>query len=480
MEETRVLLVFPGSLCGGRWADGPRLKPEMVGLFSELRRGGFAVDALDLEIELGNPRDTTGREAFLMRVEGLLAARPADLVVISCWSALQYTATVAVAQTVRRLHPAAVIAVEGYHVSVRPNDFNGEAAPFDWLVAGEAEEAVLDVARAIAGGDRRIGLCRSLEGAPLPLDEEHRPRLADYPYAGEGLAEVTLSLSRGCPYTAPACLLRPGGLGWHAYPPEVALALVDEAVGLRPRHVRVLDPAFGFEAAWRRTMLGLLGDRRDPVVSVASRPEALTRRDVEMLYGARLHLRLDVGTLSRELLSRTGLAPQPRKAVEQALDLLAYINAKGLVATVGFTFNRPGETRETAAETLDALERFVAQAPNASVTLQAQSWAFLPAGDSAADVEAPAQRFGTRILEDEWWKRAVDAQAAATAVIASHELSDLPAGDESYWRSRFEDLRGRLSEKLTNSARHGLRSHNTVGSEAGGVPHGWWAGGRWH
>ena len=60
MHETRVLLVFPGSLYGGRWADGPRVKPELVQLFTELRRAGFDTDVLDLEAELGNPADDVG------------------------------------------------------------------------------------------------------------------------------------------------------------------------------------------------------------------------------------------------------------------------------------------------------------------------------------------------------------------------------------------------------------------------------------
>ena len=101
MQETRVLLVFPGSLYGGRWADGPRVKPELVQLFTELRRAGYEADVLDLEAELGNPADDTARESFLQIADGLLAEREADLVVVSCWSALQYTAAVAVAERVR-------------------------------------------------------------------------------------------------------------------------------------------------------------------------------------------------------------------------------------------------------------------------------------------------------------------------------------------------------------------------------------------
>ena len=335
MAETGVLLVFPGSLYGGRWADGPRVKPELVQLLTELRRAGYSADVLDLEAELGNPADDVARESFLQIADGLLAEREADLVVISCWSALQFTAAVSVAERVRRQWPDAVIAVEGYHVSVRPDDFNDPGAPFDWLIVGEAESAVVTLAGQVAAGERETGACHSLEGTPLPLDTEHLPDYATYPYAAEGLPELGLFLSRGCPYNAPACLLRPGGGGWHAYPPDVAVAAIERVAALRPKRVEVLDPAFGYEAGWRRAVLDRLaaGDRRDLALSIAGRPDALVRLDADKIYRARLRLVLEIGTLSRALLSRTGQAPSPEKAVEHALDLLTFLSAKG-VATL--------------------------------------------------------------------------------------------------------------------------------------------------
>jgi hypothetical protein len=481
-DMARVLLVFPASLFGGRWADGPRVKPELVSLFSELGRAGLEVDVLDLEAELGNPADDEARAGFLGKAEDLLRARPADVVVISCWSALQYSAAVAVAERVRRLHPDAVIAVEGYHVSVRPDDFAYEGSPFNWLVVGEAESAVVELARAVAAGDRDTQSCRPVEGTPLPLDAGHVPDFAAYPYAAQGLPELGVFLSRGCPYNAPACLLRPGGGGWHAYSPAVALDLIDRVAAVGPGRIDILDPAFGYDAPWRRAVLDSIArsDRRDLALTLNARPEALVRLDLDKIYAARVRLRLDVGTLSRDLLSRTGQAPQPQKAVDHALDLLAYANAKGLVTAASFTFNQPGETEASAVETLDALERFVDEAPNASVTLQAESWAYLPAGEPAADLDAPASRFGTRVARPEWWKEAVASEAAAKAVVASAELAGREPGDEGYWRPRFDELRQRMAAKLTAEARRGLRSHESVGSEAYGVPNGWWIEPRWH
>ncbi len=118
--------------------------------------------------------------------------------------------------------------------------------------------------------------------------------------------------------------------------------------------------------------------------------------------------------------------------------------------------------------------------PNASVYLQAESWAYVAAGEPAADLDARAQRYGTRILHPEWWKEAAPYEAAAKAVVASAELAELEPGDDTYWRPRFQELQGGLEDKLTYEAQRGLRSHESVGSAAYGVPSGWWVEPRWH
>jgi hypothetical protein len=481
MDEVRVLVVYPASLYGGDWATGPRIKPELATLLTYLGRRGVEADMIDLEVELGNP-GPGGQDEFLRRAEERLRRRAADLVVLSCWSSLQYSATIAVAEIVRRLLPAAVIAVAGYHASVRPEDFTYDGSPVNWLLVGEMESAVLEVARAMAGGDRDTASCRPLEGTPLELTAETVPDYAAYPYIADGLPSLGVFLSRGCPLNAPACLLRPGGAGWHAYPPDVALRLVADLSAMRPGQVEILDPAFGYDAAWRDAVLDEVAHvyRRSVPVVVSSRPATLTRRDLDRMYRGSLRLRLDVETLSTTLLSRTGTAPQPRRAVDNALDLLMYANAKGVPTVASFVFNQPGETRATADETLAALETFVGAAPNTSVRLRADSWAFFPAGAREADIEAPRDRFGTRIAHEEWWKEAAASAPLARAVVASHELADLPPGDESYWRPRFDELAAALETKLTADARIGLRSHESVGSAATDVPHGWWIEPRWH
>ena len=394
--------MFPGSLYGGRWADGPRVKPELVSLSTELRRAGFAVDVLDLEVECGNPGDDARATAFLARADELLAARPADLVVVSCWSALQYTAAVAVAERVRRLASGGGDRRRRLPRLGAPGRLRRRGRPVRLAHrrrgrVGRAHASARAVAAASArpasAARSRARRCRSTRTTP-PTSPPTRTPAADLP-------ELGVFLSRGCPYNAPACLLRPGGGGWHAYPPHVAVAILDGLSELAPARIDVLDPAFGYDAVWRRAVLDGLAaaDRRDLAITVAGKPADLdARRRRQAVPGAPAPAPRRGHAVPSELLARTGQAPQPPKAVEHALDLLDYANAKGLVTVASFTFNQPGETRETAAETLDALERFVDAAPNTSVVLQAQPWAYLPAGEPAADIEAPAQRFGTRIV----------------------------------------------------------------------------------
>jgi len=481
MGKATTLIVFPASLHGGRWAAGPRVKPELVSMFTVLRRNGASVSVLDLENAIGNP-GAADREAFLHNAEQRLAGVAAELIVVSCSSSLQYTASVAVADIVRRLHPRATIAVVGFHVSARPGDFAYEGSPFDIVVLGDPELALVEAAESVGGGGQPATR-QTCEGAMLDHSVKNAPEYTFYRYTVPNLPTLPVYLSRGCPYPRAACQLRPGAPGWHAFTPDVVVSIVAELTALAPRRIDVLDPAFGLETGWRTAVLQRFkgdDDRRTVPLAITVRPETLSREDVDGMYDARMHVRFDVDTLSVGLLERTQAVYRPVAHVEKALDLLRYANAKGISGELSLVFNQPGETVETAAETLERLEEFGASLPNASLKVRASSWAFYPYADHEADIMVPQQRYGTRILHPEWWREGMRSERAATAVVASRELEDREPGDETYWRPRFDRVAGEIAAKLTAEARRGLRSHEWEGSSATGVPHGYWVEPRWH
>ena len=475
MSAIKVLLLYPGSLWGGAWATRPVVKPELVSLYGFLRRHEIAVDVLDLEAELGNP--AVGEQAeFLRRAEALIAGREFDVAALSCWSSLQYSAAVAVAERVRRLRPAAVIVVGGYHVSARAEDFTYEGSPFNWAVAGEAEHALLKVVEAVEHGDHDGSSCRALQGTPLALIAENVPDYRIYPYTKEGLAGLPVSLGRGCPYHCASCVSQPGQTGWRTYEPAVALALLDGLAALKPKLIEVTDPTFGYDNLWRTPVLEKLSEtyRRAVPIVVTARPDHLTRADLDGMYAGLLRLRLDLDTLARDLIERLAIAPFPTRYVEHALDIARYANAKGLPGELRVVFGQPGETRATAAETLDRLEELVDSLPNASLARRATSWAYFPDGAPGVSAEAAASRFGAVIAHPEWWKETVSSREAATAVVPSRDLAGEAPGSDAYRRARFDAIAAKLEAKLTAESKRLARSHESVGSAAEDVPHGFW------
>jgi len=525
MATAPTLIVFPASLHGGHWAAGPRVKAELVSMHTVLRRGGGDVRVLDLENEVGNP-GASDRDAFAANAERCLAKalavpdeRPV-LLVVSCLSSLQYTASMAVASLVRRLSPQTAIVVTGFHVSARPNDFAYAGAPFDWVLTGEPELTLVELARSlgetggVVGGDggarvveaavhAEAAACaeetaagteaahradvaartdaaapRLIQGMPLPHSPDELPDFEAYPYTRSGLGTLPVFMSRGCPFMMTACGSCSGAPGWRAFPPEAVRDEIERMMALRPARIDVLDPTFGLDPAWRVAALECLErvDGRRPVpVRIRVRPEAFTRGDVDLARKAGLRLELDVGTLSAKLLERTAAVPNPSAHVDHALDLLHYANAKGVLADVRLAFNQPGETRETATETLDRLQTLVDGVSTTTLRIHAASWAYAPCADERSEIDTLRERYGTRILHPEWWREGIPSERAAKAVVPSSELADLEGGDESYWRPRRDAVAEDLAAKLTGDARDGVRSHQPIGAGAAGVPHGFWA-----
>jgi hypothetical protein len=475
MKTASVLLVYPASLWGGAWAARPRVKPELVSIHTWLRKNGVDTEVLDLEVELGTCKE--GEQAlFLDKAEALLGGFSADIIAVSCWSSLQYSATLAVAELARRLHPDAVLAVGGYHPSSRPEEFAFEGTPFNWVLGGEAEDGLLALSWAVGEGDRDTASCRFSECAPFPLAEDTAPDYASYPYIEEGLPVLPVSLSRGCPFHCASCVTQPGQAGWRSYPPEVALRLLAQLAELKPGEIDVVDTTFGYDNLWRASVLEELAKeyRRAVPLVVTARPDHVTRDDLDRLYAGMLRVRFDVETLARPLVEALGIDPRPSEHVAHTLDVLRYANAKGIPGEVRLVFGQPGETRETAAETIGVLGELSASLPNASTALRGEPWAYFPGGAPGVEIDAAERRFGTFDAHPEWWKEATPSFPAATAVRPSASLSDLEPGDDGYWRPGFEEVAAVLEAKLTAEARRYARSHESVGSAAADVPHGFY------
>ncbi len=359
MKAARVLLLWPGSV----WADDHvrrhvPVKLPLLALFSYLRHHHVEVEVLDLHTELGRPQpDREAVEAYYRAGLRLLEARTFDVLAISCWTSFDYVASCELARRVRDRDPAVVIVVGGYHPTAEPDDFTGPGSPFDAVVRGEGEAALLDIAR---HGLERTGHVPVIDGARLPMDEPYVD-LEGFPYLESRPFKLDLAMSRGCPHQCAFCAGPSQGRSWRAYPVPVALQVARAALKLRPRVLDFLDPCFGSRASWRREFLaGLAATEPGAVISVQTRADSVTADDLDIMRRMDFYLQIGVETLSPAMAETMGKSRDGERYVRRAKRLLEDASDRDVLTLANIVVNHPGETPETLETTVDSLEAFVA------------------------------------------------------------------------------------------------------------------------
>ena len=294
MQETRVLLRVPRLALrrplGRRTAGQAGAR---AALHASCAAPGYDADVLDLEAELGNPADDAARESFLPD-----RRRPARRARGRTWSSSRAGPPCSTRppspspKRVRRQLPDAVIAACGLPRLGAPGRLQRSGRALRLARRRRGRDGGRDARRAGRRGRARDGGVPLAGGHAAAAGRRAPARLRRLPVHGRGAAgarplpQPRLPVQRAGLPAPPR--RRPAGTPTRR---DVAVAPLDAASQrCSPGRVLVLDPAFGYEAGWRRAVLDLLaaGDRRDLAVSVTGRPETLKRLDADKLYrGAR-------------------------------------------------------------------------------------------------------------------------------------------------------------------------------------------------
>lgn len=412
----RVLLLHPGALYGGGWANLFRAKPALVSLRSYLEAHGIATEVLDLQVELGNP-EPADVPAYLRRGEELIGGRRFELLAVSCWSSLEYLAAVELARRVRAADPSLPIAVGGYHPTAVPQDFLEPGTPFSAVVQGEGEVVLAELARdpSFTGAAAPV----VIPGQPLPLDEPAFD-LAGYPYTDVRREGIAVYLSRGCPNRCAFCMEGSKGPGWRAYPVEKAVSLVRTLAAFDPLVLRFCDACFACRAPWRRAFFRRLAEERIAVPLWAeTRADRLTGEDLDLVSRLDLLLNFGVETMAPTIAEVMRKGVDGRRYVERVARTLEAVNDRSLLAKVYLVFNHPGETALTAAETLDYVRGFVETHDQLSVFFNAQTYAYFPGSDIALRLPSYERAYGTSVAHPHWWGEQGPHHELATRVRAT-------------------------------------------------------------
>lgn len=412
MKTPRLVLLYPGVLFAPSWGSPAEENTHLVYCYSFLSRF-FDVTVLDLEAEYGRPGTQEEREGFLdSGLERILASEP-DLVAVSCWSSLNYLASVRLAEGIRRERPTAKILVGGYHPTFREADFRYPGSPFDFVAAGEIERAAPFLGIEVPAG-----------AAPRPWAV--KPDFSSYPYARRGGA-VGVFLSAGCPYRCAYCMEY--RRRWTAVPvPEALETLAEIEQGLAPRAIMILDACFGRDPAWRKSFLkGLAGRGHRCGFWIQTRLDLLDEDDLERL--ARLSVRIDLGveSFSPTMLRIMKKTPDPERYLERFVRVSKKCSSLGIEHDAYLIFNHPGESDRTVREHERFMERKVLpELAGGTLRIRSGTFSLFPGSAVYRDLPVLAKRFGTTAEHPEWWKEEGDHLALSRSVAPSRDKKGRP------------------------------------------------------
>lgn len=446
MAGKRVLLIYPPQLYAPTWGRVNVAKPHLVGLFSFLRQKGMQAEVLDLENELGRPATCAQAGQFRKKAQGLISRRRFDIAAISCYTSLNYLGSIEVALACRQAHSSSIIVVGGYHPSALPGDFIYKDSPFDFIVQGEGEMALLDLCR---GRYIRRGWPRCIRGRPLGLTRGFSLDWQAYPYADPERFSH-LYLSRGCPFNCAFCTEPGKGLSaWRSLSVYRALEEIERLIAIRdPRKIGICDACFGLRPDWRRGfILGLAKKKIDRLFGAEMRVDLLEKSDIDLFGRLNFMLILGLESCSQRMLGIMRKTVSPRRYLERCRLAVDYLDKKGIPYKLFLIFNHPGETPKTYRETLGFLSSLYGKKKKVSGYVVAQNYAFFPGSRIHTDLRYYEARYGTFVRDKAWWKKPVDHNILARDIAPSSELP-LATGENRYWEKDIVDLNRRIFEKM--------------------------------
>jgi radical SAM superfamily enzyme YgiQ (UPF0313 family) len=169
---------------------------------------------------------------------------------------------------------------------------------------------------------------------------------------------------------------------------------------------------------------------------------------LDRLRACRFKVDFGLDTGSETMARRMVKSPVPASYLRRAREIIAHANAIELCHDTYVLFNFPGETPETARETMDFVESLAAGSGHTSGWVSSQSFFILPGTESYRRMDEYRVAFGTEIRHPAWWRETEDHNRLATDVLPSHAYRgrEHELGDFKTWQNTVNAARaGRYS-----------------------------------
>ena len=416
----RILLInspYPLEEC-------PRLLVTLPYLAAALREAGHEVEILDFVLA------RTTSEKIEQRMERL---RP-ELVGLTSVT-LNHHLAEWIAKVVRKCDERVSIVMGGPHVSFEIEESFRSLAALDFIVIGEGEHTIVELAGALEG---RLDL-RDVRGLALRSDDlivcnEARPAEEDLDSLSAPARDLlplsrylafdshaSLLTSRGCPYECIFC----SSAAWTGRrvryrTPSLCVDEFEELAALGFSEITIEDELFTLH---RPHLLAICRDliRRNTGVrwNAFSRVDTITPQIVDTMAEAGCKAILfGVESGSQEMLDRL----KKRSNLAKVRDAMRMTQRAGITALASFIIGLPGETTETLRETRELAEELHRE-------FGALHGYHILSPFPGTEVRNRAAEYGLEILTDDW--RRYDANHVVSCP-RGMEIDEIQAMSDEY------------------------------------------------
>lgn len=452
-KRLSILLAYPSCFYYPVWMERLQVKVPQLLLASFLARR-YDVTYADFELTIGRPNSPVQIKRYKRKVENFLQQKKFDILALSCWTSLSYQATVVCAEICRELFPEKLIVVGGYHPSARPEEFLFENQLFDFIVRGEGELALTSIADTCAATGRP-GKTQIINGQTIPAEEFIsynwdlvEPLLREqFP---DGVTNVNLFLSRGCPFNCSFCMESLKEKRWTPYTPEAAIDEVMRAVERFGAYaVPVCDACFGLRRSWRRKFLELLLKENPKFwIIFETRAEFLDPEDIDMMADLKLEIQFGLESASPEILGLMKKTKRPDKYLNRFREISNLCSDKKILHRANMIFNHPGETRKSLAETFEFMDEML-ERDDSYLMWACHGYMHFPGCDLDRDRAFYEREYGSKFLSTNWWREDEDQYESSMRFIPS---SDLAGDNVTLWQRMLEARQERMKTTLAAEA----------------------------
>jgi radical SAM superfamily enzyme YgiQ (UPF0313 family) len=448
--EPAILLVYPSCFYYSFGGDRVEIKTSLLLLASYVGQY-FPVQYADLELSIGRPNSSVQIKRFERKVREFLEVREFDILALSCWTSLSYKAAMTTARICRELHPDRLIVVGGYHPTAKPEDFRTPEDTIDYVVCGEGELALRQIAEGFRG--RRRPAHTTIVQGPTLMSEDfvgHRWDLIEDSIPAEfqdSIGTLNIYLSRGCPFECTFCMESLKDRRWRAFSPERAVAEIERAAErFKPAAVGISDACFGMDRRWRKEFLERLAALHPPYwLLFQGRAEHLDEDDMKLLSEHKVEIQFGVESCSPSMLKIMKKTLQPERYLETFRRTSRRLSDYGIVHGANIIFNHPGETRRTIGETFSFMDEEL-QRKNQTAIWVTHNYMHFPGSEVDRNRSSYEQEYGSRFLSPTWWMVDEDQYGNAMKTIPSSDLS----GDGVFlWRKMLAGRTDRLKSALS-------------------------------